>query len=58
MNDLNQKKSLIFEREALVKYSENGFKVMLIYLNQRFLSQVPEVIDSHKMTANWEIIPK
>ena len=32
---------------------------MLIYLNQRFLSQVPEVIDSHKMmTANSEIIPK
>ena len=58
LDDLNQKKSLIFERDALVKDFENGFKAMLIYLNQRFLSQVPEVIDPHKMTANLEMIPK
>ena len=31
---------------------------MLIYLNERFTSQVPEVIDPHKMLTNLEAIPK
>ena len=56
--DLKQKESLIFEKDALVKDFENGFKAMLVYLNQRFLSQVPEIIDPHKMTINLEEIPK
>ncbi len=31
---------------------------MLVYLNQRFLTQVPELIDPHKITINLEEIPK
>ena len=58
LTDLKQKESLTFERDALVRDFENGFKAMLKYLNERFLTQVPEVIDPHKMTANLEIIPK
>ena len=56
--NLKQKESLIFEKDALIKDFENGFKAMLIYLNQRFLSQIPEIIDPHKMTVNLEEIPK
>ena len=33
MKDLNQKKSLIFEREALVKYSENSLNLHIIQKN-------------------------
>ena len=58
LENLKQKESLIFEREALLKDFEDGYKAMLIYLNERFSSQVPEVIDPHKMTINLESIPK
>ena len=56
--NLKQKETLIFEKDALVRDFENGFKAMLIYLNERFTSQVPEVIDPHKMLTNLEAIPK
>lgn len=56
--DLKQKESLTFEREALIRDFENGYKAMLVYLNERFLTQVPEVIDPHKMTCNLNEIPK
>ena len=58
LENLKQKESLIFEREALLKDFEDGYKAMLKYLNERFSSQVPEVIDPHKMTVNLESIPK
>ena len=58
ISNLKQKESIFFEKDALIKDFENGFKAMLIYLNQRFLTQVPEVIDPHKMTINLEEIPK
>ena len=58
ITDLKQKESIKFEKDALIKDFENGFKAMLVYLNQRFLTQVPEVIDPHKITINLEEIPK
>ena len=58
IENLKQKESITFEREALLRDFENGFKAMLIYLNERFTSQVPEVIDLYKMTKNLEEIPK
>ena len=56
--NLKQTDSLTFEKDALIRDFENGFKAMEIYLNQRFLTQVPEVIDPHKMTCNLNEIPK
>ena len=58
IENLKQKESITFEREALLRDFEKGFKAMLIYLNERFTSQVPEVIDPYKMTKNIEEIPK
>ena len=58
LTDLNQKESIIFEKEALIKDFENGYKAMLIYLHERFSSQIPEIIDPHKMTVNLDVIPK
>ena len=58
LTDLNQKESIIFEKEALIKDFENGFKAMLIYLHDRFSSQIPDIIDPHKMTVNLDTIPK
>ena len=56
--NLKQKESIIFEKDALIKDFENGYKAMLIYLNERFSSQIPVIIDPHKMTINLEAIPK
>ena len=56
--NLKQKESIIFEKNALIKDFENGYKAMLIYLNERFSSQIPIIIDPHKMTINLEAIPK
>lgn len=58
IENLKQKESIIFEKDALIRDFEIGFKAMLKYLNERFLTQVPEVIDPHKMTVNLENIPK
>ena len=56
--NLKQSDSLTFEKDALIRDFENGFKAMEIYLNKRFLTQVPEIIDPHKMTCNLNEIPK
>ena len=58
MDNLTQSEIIKFERDALVADFEKGFKAMLIYLNNKFPSQIPEIIDPHKLTVNLENIPK
>ena len=58
LEDLSQSEIIKFERDALVADFEKGFKAMLIYLNNKFPTQIPEIIDPHKFTVNIENIPK
>ena len=58
MDNLTQSEIIKFERDALVADFEKGFKAMLVYLNNKFPSQIPEIIDPHKLTVNLENIPK
>ena len=58
MDNLTQSEIIKFERDALVADFEKGFKAMLVYLNGKFPSQIPEIIDPHKLTVNLENIPK
>jgi hypothetical protein len=55
---LTQPEMIKFERDALVGDFEKGFKAMLIYLNKKFPTQIPVIIDPHKFTVNLESIPK
>ena len=55
---LSQPEAIKFEREALIGDFEKGFKAMIVYLNEKFPTQVPEIIDPHKFTVNLENIPK
>ena len=55
---LTQPKIMIFERDALVADFEKGFKAMLVYLNNKFPLQIPEIVDPHKLTVNLDNIPK
>ena len=58
MDNLTQSEIIKFERDALVADFEKGFKAMLVYLNNKFPSQIPEIIEPHKLTVNLENIPK
>ena len=58
LENLTQPESMKFEREALIGDFEKGFKAMLVYLNNKFPTQIPEIIDPHKFTVNLENIPK
>ena len=58
LEKLSQPKIIKFEREALVADFEKGFKAMLVYLNNKFPLQIPEIVDPHKLTVNLENIPK
>ena len=55
---LTQPEEMKFEREALIADFEKGFKAMMVYLNNKFPTQIPEVVDPHKFTVNLENIPK
>ena len=55
---LVQPKTIKFERDALIADFEKGFKAMLVYLNNKFPLQIPEIIDPHKLTVNLDNIPK
>jgi hypothetical protein len=58
LKDLTQSQIVKFERDALVADFEKGFKAMVVYLNEKFPLQIPEIIDAHKLTVNLENIPK
>ena len=58
LSDLTQTEIIKFERDALVADFEKGFKAMVVYLNNKFPLQIPELIDAHKLTVNLENIPK
>lgn len=58
LSNLTQTEIIKFERDALVADFEKGFKAMVIYLNNKFPLQIPELIDAHKLTVNLENIPK
>ena len=58
LENLSLTEAIKFERDALVGDFEKGFKAMLVYLNNKFPSQIPEIIDPHKFTVNLENIPK
>ena len=58
LKDLTQSQTVKFERDALVADFEKGFKAMVVYLNEKFPLQIPEIIDAHKLTVNLENIPK
>ena len=58
LENLSLSEAIKFERDALVGDFEKGFKAMLVYLNNKFPSQIPEIIDPHKFTVNLENIPK
>jgi len=58
LGNLTQTEIVKFERDALVADFEKGFKAMVVYLNNKFPLQIPELIDAHKLTVNLENIPK
>ena len=58
LSDLTQIEIIKFERDALVSDFEKGFKAMVVYLNNKFPTQIPEIIDTHKLTVNLDNIPK
>ena len=58
LSDLKTPEPREFEKEALIVDFEKGFKAMLIYLNQRFITQIPEIIDPHKIFVNLKNIDK
>ena len=58
LEQLSQPKIIKFERDALVADFEKGFKAMLVYLNNKFPLQIPEIVDPHKLTVNLENVPK
>ena len=58
LENLTQSQIIKFERDALVADFEKGFKAMVVYLNNKFPLQIPEIIDAHKLTVNLENIPK
>ena len=58
LNNLTQTEIIKFERDALVADFEKGFNAMVVYLNNKFPLQIPELIDAHKLTVNLENIPK
>ena len=58
LEKLTQPEEIKFEREALIGDFEKGFKAMIVYLNNKFPNQIPEIIDPHKLTVNLENIPK
>ena len=58
MSNLTQTEIIKFERDALVADFEKGFNAMVVYLNNKFPLQIPELIDAHKLTVNLENIPK
>ena len=58
LSNLTQTEIIKFERDALVADFEKGFKAMVVYLNDKFPLQIPELIDAHKLTVNLENIPK
>ena len=55
---LTQPEEMKFEREALIADFEKGFKAMMVYLNNKFPTQIPEIVDPHKLTVNLENVPK
>ena len=58
LENMTQSQIIKFERDALVADFEKGFKAMVVYLNNKFPNQIPEIIDAHKLTVNLENIPK
>ena len=58
LEKLTQTEIIKVERDALVADFEKGLKAMVVYLNDKFPLQVPEIIDAHKLTVNLENIPK
>ena len=58
LSNLTQTEIIKFERDALVSDFEKGFNAMVVYLNNKFPLQIPELIDAHKLTVNLENIPK
>ena len=58
LGNLSHGESIKFERDALVADFEKGFKAMVVYLNEKFPTQVPDIIDPHKLTVNLKNIPK
>ena len=58
ISNLTQIEIIKFERDALVADFEKGFKAMVVYLNNKFPTQIPEIIDAHKLTVNLDNIPK
>ena len=58
MSNLTQTEIIKFQRDALVSDFEKGFKAMVVYLNNKFQLQIPELFDAHKLTVNLENIPK
>ena len=58
LSNLTQTEIIKFERDALVADFEKGFNAMVVYLNNKFPLQIPELIDAHKLTVNLENIPK
>ena len=58
LENLSQSEIIKFEREALIADFEKGFKAMLVYLNNKFPTQIPEIVDPHKLTVNLDNIPK
>ena len=58
LSNLTQTEIIKFERDALVTDFEKGFNAMVVYLNNKFPLQIPELIDAHKLTVNLENIPK
>ena len=58
INNLTPIEIIKFERDALVSDFEKGFKAMVVYLNNKFPTQIPDIIDAHKLTVNLDNIPK
>ena len=58
MDNLTQSEIIKFERDALITDFEKGFNAMVVYLNNKFPTQIPEIIDAHKLTVNLDNIPK
>ena len=58
IENLKQKELIKFERDALVADFEKGYKAMIVYLNEKFPLQIPEIVDAHKLTVILENIPK
>ena len=52
LENLSQTESIKFDREG------EGLKAMIVYLNNKFPTQIEEIIDLYKLTVNLENISK